>query len=435
MKLNENLFECSEQKKSTPKSDAYKVWARLKENESIDLENLDEWAVRRACSEHIWTKDTFMHDLKEELSEQKPLTEETIEQAAKNINATMADMSKVDEDDDDEHNYITDILDDALDDALFVQDMGEGKYPNVMLHGEGGLAKTAIVKQWAKKNNINLLNKKASSMDETDLGGVTAPSTEKKGMAQRLTADDFDSLDKPRSVLFLDEYNRARSEVRTPLMELVNNHIIPDNREPDGTRFLPNFLFTIAAINPDDTGRGRYNVNSLDDAEMTRFQHVDVIAMNKSLRAHLLKLYQRNLDRIDNDETKRERYAARIKRIKGQMKLIDTLLSSSDFKFDDAEQRDKDSDTPGYNKLPLDYRTFEQAIQTSDGTKEGLLKVWKRCSNNLRYDMIEDILEDYVDVDDKANDALKGGTDSEIFKKHESNWDIVNNVIKGMQKK
>ena len=116
------------------------------------------------------------------------------------------------------------------------------------------------------------------------------------------------------------------------------------------------------------------------------------------------------------------------------MKLIDTLLSSSDFKFDDAEQRDKDSDTPGYNKLPLDYRTFEQAIQTSDGTKEGLLKVWKRCSNNLRYDMIEDILEDYVDVDDKANDALKGGTDSEIFKKHESNWDIVNKVIRGMQK-
>ena len=78
MNLNENLFECSEQKKPTPKSDAYKIWARLKENESIDLENLDEWAVRRACSEHIWTKDTFMHDLKEELSEQKPLTEETI---------------------------------------------------------------------------------------------------------------------------------------------------------------------------------------------------------------------------------------------------------------------------------------------------------------------------------------------------------------------
>ena len=46
--------------------------------------------------------------------------------------------------------------------------------------------------------------------------------------------------------------------------------------------------------------------------------------------------------------------------------------------------------------------------------------------------MIEDILEDYVDVDDKANDALKGGTDSEIFKKHETNWDIVNKVMKGM---
>ena len=49
--------------------------------------------------------------------------------------------------------------------------------------------------------------------------------------------------------------------------------------------------------------------------------------------------------------------------------------------------------------------------------------------------MIEDILEDYVDVDDKANDALKSGTDSEIFKKHETNWDLVNNVMKGMKKK
>ena len=40
-----------------------------------------------------------------------------------------------------------------------------------------------------------------------------------------------------------------------------------------------------------------------------------------------------------------------------------------------------------------------------------------------------------LDFDDKANDALKGGTDSEIFKKHESNWDIVNKVMKGMKKK
>lgn len=46
--------------------------------------------------------------------------------------------------------------------------------------------------------------------------------------------------------------------------------------------------------------------------------------------------------------------------------------------------------------------------------------------------MIEDILENYVDVDDKANDALKGGTDSDVFKKQETPWDIVNNVIKGM---
>ena len=35
--------------------------------------------------------------------------------------------------------------------------------------------------------------------------------------------------------------------------------------------------------------------------------------------------------------------------------------------------------------------------------------------------MIEQILKDYVEVDDKANQALKDGTESDVFKKRESN--------------
>lgn len=427
MNLNENLFECSEQKKSTPKSDAYRIWAGLKENESIDLKNLDKWAVRRTCCENNWPEDSFMKDLTEELSEQKPLTEETIGQAAEKINAEVVDIS---DEDDDEHNYIFRALDRALKRALLIQGKQlKRQYPNIMLHGEGGLGKTAMVSQWAARNNINIVNKKASTMDETDLGGAMSPSTERKGIAQRLTTDDFDSLDKPRSVLFLDEYNRARPEVRTPLMELVNNHIIPDNREASGFRFLPNFLFTVAAINP-DTKKRRYEVIPLDSAEMTRFSHIDVVPLIKSFKSHLLKELKSELDAIGDDED----FADLVLETKGKIKLAETILNSDEFKFDDTKQRDDDWSTPGYNKIPLDYRSFEQAIMNSDGTKEGLLAVWKQNSNNLRYDMIEDILENYVDVDDKANDALKGGTDSDIFKKRETNWDIVKNVIKGMQK-
>lgn len=427
MNLNENLFECNEQKKPTPKSDAYKIWAGLKENESIDLKNLDEWAVKRTCCENNWPEDSFMKDLTEELSEQKPLTEETIGQAAEKINAEVIDAS---DEDDDEHNYIFKALDRALKRALLIQGKRlKRQYPNIMLHGEGGLGKTAMVSQWADRNNINLVNKKASTMDETDLGGAMSPSTERKGIAQRLTTDDFDSLDKPRSVLFLDEYNRARPEVRTPLMELVNNHIIPDNREASGFRFLPNFLFTVAAINP-DTKKRRYEVIPLDSAEMTRFSHIDVVPLIKSFKSHLLKELKSELDAIGDDED----FADLVLETKGKIKLAETILNSDEFRFDDTKQRDDDWSTPGYNKIPLDYRSFEQAIMNSDGTKEGLLAVWKQNSNNLRYDMIEDILENYVDVDDKANDALKGGTDSDVFKKQETPWDIVNKVIKGMQK-
>ena len=168
MNLNENLFECDEQKKSTPKADAYRIWARLKKDESIDLENLDKWAVRRTCCENNWPEDSFMKDLKEELSEQQSLTEETIGQAAEKINAEVVDTDE----DDDEHNYIFKALDRALKRALLIQGKQlKRQYPNIMLHGEGGLGKTAMVSQWAARNNINLVNKKASTMDETDFSG------------------------------------------------------------------------------------------------------------------------------------------------------------------------------------------------------------------------------------------------------------------------
>lgn len=431
MKLNENLFitECDTQKKATPKANAYKIWAGLKEDANIDLDHLDEWAVRRVCCENKWPTDTFIEDLKEELSSNQPLTEETIGQAAEKINAEVVDAENVE--DDDEHNYIFKALDRALKRALLIQGKRlKRQYPNIMLHGEGGLGKTAMVSQWADRNNINLVNKKASTMDETDLGGAMSPSTERKGIAQRLTTDDFDSLDQPRSVLFLDEYNRARPEVRTPLMELVNNHIIPDNREASGFRFLPNFLFTVAAVNP-DTNNHRYEVIPLDSAEMTRFSHIDVVPILKSFKSHLMKDLKAELESIGDDED----FADLALETKGKMKLAEAILSSKLFKFDDTEQRDKDWDTPGYNKIPLDYRSFEQAIMNSDGTKEGLLAVWKENSNNLRYEMIEDILEDYQDVDDKANSVLKDGTDSELFGKSASNWDTLKGIIHGLQNK
>lgn len=44
--------------------------------------------------------------------------------------------------------------------------------------------------------------------------------------------------------------------------------------------------------------------------------------------------------------------------------------------------------------------------------------------------MVELILDDYEDIDDAANDALKDGTESEIFKqREESDYDKIMKLL------
>ena len=63
-------------------------------------------------------------------------------------------------------------------------------------------------------------------------------------------------------------------------------------------------------------------------------------------------------------------------------------------------------------------------VKTSDGTKEDLLALWPQFANPAKKRMAEDILADYVDVDDKANAALARGTKSEVFAKTKNLWDV-----------
>ena len=67
-------------------------------------------------------------------------------------------------------------------------------------------------------------------------------------------------------------------------------------------------------------------------------------------------------------------------------------------------------------------------MEASRGKKDLLLKKW---DENTAYDkkgMITQILSDYVDIDDKANAALKKDTESEVFKKRQSQLDKLKNL-------
>ena len=81
---------------------------------------------------------------------------------------------------------------------------------------------------------------------------------------------NLNGLEKPNSILFLDEYNRqVKPQIRASLYTLINEHAIAGDDTPKGTHVFKNLLFTIACINPAvPTDKGAAPLN---DAELSRF--------------------------------------------------------------------------------------------------------------------------------------------------------------------
>lgn len=313
----------------------------------------------------------------------------------------------------DDSDQIYSVLDDALRHNKNIKKIAQinpardGDYENVLLIGEAGSGKTARVEQWARDRGVHLVKKLASSMTDGDVGGVVARDNNTGNTAIRLSTTELDELGAvPNSVLFLDEFNRAYKSVRGDFLTIINNHTIPDAREPGGIRKLKNFLFTIAAVNP---ATGDYNTDSLDSAEKSRFRRIYVQADPKSTLRYLEKTYS-----DDARFWKKEDDLDEFKRVMGRLELARKLLGSKLFSFDTAESyeqaADKDPDAS-----PLSPRTLTATLNSCDGTKNSFINRFVSFANAEKLPMIKTILsdyqdvnlDDYSDVDDKANAALK----------------------------
>lgn len=312
-------------------------------------------------------------------------------------------------------------LDRALKVSKRMQKLGDtGDYPNLLFIGEAGTGKTSRIRAWARKNNVNLFEVRAAGMDDTDLGGAMTPMGD---VVKRLASTEFDVLDEPNSVLFLDEYNRAPKSVRTNLLELVNSHVVPDPRAPRGQRHLDNFLFTIAAINPPSA---EYDTDEMDMAEVSRFRRVEVQMEKSVYLGHLNSELKKQLESTDlDDEEKLE--------LERKIDLVNTIIPNKLFKFDNAKTvAEMKNNHFGEVVSPTNGRSFKELLKYSDGTKEDFLDLWDDFCNPDQKPIIVNILKDYKDKDDKATDALKNHeTESEIFKKKETAEDRIKR-IKGL---
>lgn len=260
---------------------------------------------------------------------------------------------------------------------------------NVLIVGPAGTGKTARVKAWCKANGITLIHKDAKTMDPTDLGGIISRQVDEAGKqlntATKLTNTEFDQLDTPDTILFLDELNRAPREVAGSLLTLIQDHSIVDHSSPTGFRILKGFLFTVAAVNPSS---GEYDVEPLDMAMKTRFGTTEITYDNLHQLQYLTKLYSRV---VNNPKQSPEN---RLKNY-NRYQIARKLLTDPRFHFDTAEE---EAELEGTDYQALNYRSFTELLNASTG-KDDFLSKWSRFCNPNKYNTVEDILDDYLDYD------------------------------------
>lgn len=377
----------------------YRKLANLEESFTITEDNIDDFAVKAVCSKY----NVQPYDLKHILLGEGI----TIDQAARDLEAETAWVK--------DKNQVEAVLDRAFRKAKRQQRDGEkGDFPNVLLRSDAGFGKTDMVRQWAAKRGVNLVQKNLGTMGAEAFGGIMSRDSDDPKHATRLgTNEMIKALERPNSVLFLDEYNRSKTEIRGAVLTLVQNHLVWDPTEENDEKFLKNFLFTVAAINP--PGPAYKGAQKLGPEEESRYYTMDVLGDPIEHLRYLTGVYTKAIENAEDDEERIEN--------EGRLAIAKALLTDPDFKYDTNIEIEDNFDDPHYK--PLNYRSFKLALDFSDGTKEDFLDVWSHYCNYKKKKYVETVLKDYKDVTDKATDALKGGSASPVFAKRQSNLDKI----------
>lgn len=295
---------------------------------------------------------------------------------------------------------LTDKLDDCLANAMAAHAAKNSDGVDLLITGLPGSGKTGITKQWAKDRGVNLFYLNAKNDDlGAILNGFPVDTIEKDAdgndvhRVTRSFSKSLDALDKPKSVLFLDEFNRAAPKLRAVLLSLINEHVV-DGDGPDGFRHFDNLLFTVACINPSvPTDPGAMELN---DAEMSRF--VDTMDWDSKpddalryINFHVNNLLS-ELDPAD------ENYVFFYTRYNKILNIANALIGDPSFDFDTREDL---LDLFNDKAKMLNQRAITDALMAHGYKKDKFLNWVDKYSKFLEKDkeMIHNILDSWVEPD------------------------------------
>lgn len=149
---------------------------------------------------------------------------------------------------------------------------------SVIVEGDHGIGKSESVYSFAKKNNFHVEPLFLSHQEVADLIGIPTMEHDESNYALTtwskpiwLHRMEQAAKQGKRCILFLDELNRAQTEVRQAALQLVLDKQIHEHKLPSTTiNGIEYCTFVVAAVNPSD---GFYQVDELDPALMDRFLH------------------------------------------------------------------------------------------------------------------------------------------------------------------
>ena len=295
---------------------------------------------------------------------------------------------------------LTDKLDDCLANAMANHAAGTHDGVDLLITGLPGSGKTGITKQWAKDRGVNLFYLNAKNDDlGAILNGFPVDTIEKDANGNdvhrvtRSFSKSLDALDKPNSVLFLDEFNRAAPKLRAVLLSLINEHVVDGDGE-DGFRHFDNLLFTVACINPSvPTDPGAMDLN---DAEMSRFvDSMDWDSKTDDALRYIVFHVNKMIKALDPTD---ENYGFFYVRYNKILNLTNALLGDYRFEFD---SRDDLLDLFNDKAKMLNQRAITDALMAHGYNKTKFLNWVDKYSKFLEKDkiMIHDILDAYVEQD------------------------------------
>ena len=311
-------------------------------------------------------------------------------------------------------NDLTDKLDDCLANALVAQHNHTTDGTDLLVDGLPGSGKTGIVRQWAKDRGVNLFYLNAKNDDlGAILNGFPVDTIEKDadGAEHHAVARSYSfntalrHLNNPRTVLFLDEFNRADPKLRASLLTLINEHAV-EGPGKSGYYTFENMLFTIACINPSvATDPGAMDLN---DAEMSRY--VDTMEWD-STTGEAIKYINFYLNKLLKElDPKDEHYGFFFVRYTKILNLAMALLTSTSpiFEFD---SRDDLTDLYNDKAKMLNQRSLTDALMSHGYSKQKFLDWVDRFSKFLDKDkqMIHEILDNWVEPEVQAPPVGQAG--------------------------